>query len=79
VGEAVESEGLPLGLGRRIRNAARAAMMMPTMMKTRSGLGKLVLLPGGLEGRAMDGWMRERGALEGGAKDRFAVEKMSFL
>ena len=67
-GEAVELEGLPLGLGRRIRNAAMAAMMMPIMMKTRTGFAKHVLLPGGLEGRAMNSWMREWVTLEGGAK-----------
>jgi hypothetical protein len=60
-GEAVESEGRPLGLGRRIRNAATATTMMPMMTKTMSGLGKLVLLPGGLEGVSMAGRMRDPG------------------
>jgi hypothetical protein len=51
----------PLGLGRRTRNAAMATTMMPMMMKTMSGLGKHVLLPGGLEEEAMDCWMRDPG------------------
>jgi hypothetical protein len=60
-GEAVELGVDPLGLGRRTRNAAMATTMMPMMMKTMSGLGKHVLLPGGLGGEAMDCWMRELG------------------
>jgi hypothetical protein len=55
----VESEGRPLGLGRRMRNAATATTMMPMMTKTMSGLGWLVLLPGGLDGASMVGWMRD--------------------
>jgi len=79
-GEAVESEGLPLGLGRRITNAAMAAMMMPIMMKTKTGLAKHVRLPGGLEGRAMDSWMREWGALGGRSqKDGLLWKRCSSL
>jgi hypothetical protein len=57
----VESEGWPLGLGRSTRNAATATTMMPMMTKIMSGLGWLVLLPGGLEGASMIGWMRDPG------------------
>jgi len=67
----------PLGLGRTTRNAAMATTMMPMMMKTMSGLGKQVLLPGGLGGEAMDGWMRELGASE--EQRKIAVENISFL
>jgi hypothetical protein len=48
--------------------------MMPIMMKTMSGLGKHVLLPGGLGEEFMDCWMRERGV-----ERRVAVENIPFL
>lgn len=50
---------LPLGLGRRMRNAARATRMIPMMTKTMPGLGKLVRLPEGLEETPMAGWMHD--------------------
>jgi hypothetical protein len=46
-GEAVDLWLAPEGLGRRTRKAVIPATMMPMMMNTRSGLGKLVLLSGG--------------------------------
>jgi hypothetical protein len=53
VGEAVDFVPEPVGLGRKIRNAAMLATIIPMMMKTISGLGKLVLLPGGRMGDSM--------------------------
>ena len=49
------------GLGRRTRNSTRPPMMIPTMIKTRRGLGKLVLFSGGTDGGSMVGWMHDRG------------------
>jgi hypothetical protein len=60
-GEALDLLLVPGGVGRMIRKAAMATTMTPTMMKTRTGLGKPFFPPCGVCDGSIVGWMLDFG------------------